>query len=81
MTVCPCPTRRRGGCARGALPNDQNSLLAKERYAVADFVVKRRRLRRVDAELHDRKVRLRVEVCLLCNFEPGGNRLAANQSR
>ncbi len=45
-----------------ATSDNENTLLAQRRYAIADLVVERRRLRLVDAELHDRNVRLRVNL-------------------
>ena len=43
-------------------PDNENSLLTQGRYAPADLVVKGRRLRLVDAKLHDRNVRCGIHV-------------------
>jgi len=45
-----------------AAPHNEDALLAQGRKLLADLVVERRRLRLVDAKLHDRNVRLRVHV-------------------
>jgi len=42
------------------VPHNEEAILAKGRYAPADLVMERGRLRLVDAKLHDRDVRLRV---------------------
>jgi hypothetical protein len=45
-----------------AATHNQDSLLAQRRYALADLVVERRRLRPVDVEPHDRNARCGIHV-------------------